>query len=138
MDHEREARTVDYIRHDLLHEAFATPGNAPQWLKEIAADRSRWQRSRKPSGTGSRCSNIDPMRSSQGTFALPRELSPQQNIALVSAFVEQHLTTRGMIAGWVLHDAPGNPHVHLMTTLRPPKHFLTRLDEGLPPKPRWL
>jgi ATP-dependent exoDNAse (exonuclease V) alpha subunit len=24
-----------------------------------------------------------------------------------------------MVADWVYHDAPGNPHVHLMTTLRP-------------------
>jgi Ti-type conjugative transfer relaxase TraA len=24
-----------------------------------------------------------------------------------------------MVADWVFHDAPGNPHIHLMTTLRP-------------------
>lgn len=24
-----------------------------------------------------------------------------------------------MVADWAYHDMPGNPHVHLMTTLRP-------------------
>src|SRR5690606_26251551 len=26
---------------------------------------------------------------------------------------------RGIVADWVYHDVPGNPHVHLMTSLRP-------------------
>lgn len=62
------------------------------------------------------------------TIALPLELSPQQNIALVSAFIEEHLTSKDMSADWVVHGAPGNPHVHLMTTLRP----LTK--DGFKPK----
>ncbi|MCD2180277.1 Ti-type conjugative transfer relaxase TraA, partial [Rhizobium sp. C1] len=43
----------------------------------------------------------------------------EQNIALVRDFVDRHITSKGMVADWVYHDAPGNPHVHLMTTLRP-------------------
>ena len=53
------------------------------------------------------------------TIALPVELTAEQNIALVRDFVERHITANGMVADWVYHDAPGNPHVHLMTTLRP-------------------
>src|SRR3546814_16006380 len=34
-------------------------------------------------------------------------------------FIAEHITSKGMVADWVYHDAPGNPHVHLMTTLRP-------------------
>jgi ATP-dependent exoDNAse (exonuclease V) alpha subunit len=41
------------------------------------------------------------------------------NISLVRDFVEMHITSKGMVADWVYHDAPGNPHAHLMTTLRP-------------------
>jgi ATP-dependent exoDNAse (exonuclease V) alpha subunit len=37
----------------------------------------------------------------------------------VRDFVASHITAKGMVADWVYHDAPGNPHVHLMTTLRP-------------------
>jgi ATP-dependent exoDNAse (exonuclease V) alpha subunit len=50
---------------------------------------------------------------------LPIELTAEQNIALVRDFVASHITAKGMVADWVYHDAPGNPHVHLMTTLRP-------------------
>jgi ATP-dependent exoDNAse (exonuclease V) alpha subunit len=53
------------------------------------------------------------------TIALPIEMSADQNIALVRDFVERHITAKGMVADWVYHDAPGNPHIHLMTTLRP-------------------
>jgi ATP-dependent exoDNAse (exonuclease V) alpha subunit len=48
-----------------------------------------------------------------------------ENIALVREFVRDHLTSKGMVADWVYHDKDGNPHIHLMTTLRP----LT--DDGL-------
>src|SRR5690606_14061923 len=53
------------------------------------------------------------------TIALPVELSCEQNIALMRDFIGEHITSKGMLADWVYHDAPGNPHVHLMTTLRP-------------------
>lgn len=53
------------------------------------------------------------------TIALPLELSAEQNIALVRDFVEKHILAKGMVADWVYHDNPGNPHIHLMTTLRP-------------------
>lgn len=121
MEYEREARTVDYSRRqDLLHEAFAIPGDAPDWLRDMTADRSVTDISQafwnRVETVEQRC---DAQLARDVTIALPLELSPQQNIAMVSAFVEQHLTAKGMVADWVLHDAPGNPHVHLMTTLRP-------------------
>ncbi|EJT00806.1 MobA/MobL family protein, partial [Rhizobium sp. CCGE 510] len=40
-------------------------------------------------------------------------------IALVRDFVDKHVLAYGMVADWVIHDNPGNPHIHLMTTLRP-------------------
>jgi ATP-dependent exoDNAse (exonuclease V) alpha subunit len=52
-------------------------------------------------------------------IALPFELSQEQNIALMRQFVVEQVLARGQVADWVIHDEPGNPHVHLMTTLRP-------------------
>jgi ATP-dependent exoDNAse (exonuclease V) alpha subunit len=52
-------------------------------------------------------------------IALPVELSREQNIALMRQFVFEQVLARGQVADWVYHDEPGNPHVHLMTTLRP-------------------
>ncbi|MCB5205481.1 Ti-type conjugative transfer relaxase TraA [Neorhizobium sp. T786] len=52
-------------------------------------------------------------------IALPIELSRDENIALMREFVSSQITSLGVVADWVYHDAPGNPHVHLMHTERP-------------------
>jgi len=121
MDYEREARTIDYrAKQGLLHEEFVIPADTPQWLRSMIADRS-------VSGASEAFWNAieafekrsDAQLAKDVTIALPIELSSDQNIALVQDFVERHITSKGMVADWVYHDAPGNPHVHLMTTLRP-------------------
>jgi Ti-type conjugative transfer relaxase TraA len=121
MEFEREARTIDYSRKQgLLHEEFVIPEDAPEWLQEMIADRSI-------SGASEAFWNkveafekrSDAQLAKDVTIALPIELSADQNIALVRDFVERHITAKGMVADWVFHDAPGNPHIHLMTTLRP-------------------
>ena len=33
-------------------------------------------------------------------------------------FIDAEFAAKGMIADWVYHDKPGNPHVHVMHTLR--------------------
>lgn len=121
MEFDREARTIDYSRKQgLLHEEFAIPEDAPEWLKEMTADRSVagvseafWN---KVEGFEKR---VDAQLAKDMTIALPIELSAEQNIAAVREFVANHITAKGMVADWVYHDAPGNPHVHMMTTMRP-------------------
>ncbi|MGO6820021.1 MobA/MobL family protein, partial [Rhizobium brockwellii] len=61
-------------------------------------------------------------------IAVPEELTRGENIALVREFVRDNLTSKGMVADWVYHDKDGNPHIHLMTTLRP------MTQEGFGPK----
>ncbi|MFN7026282.1 MAG: Ti-type conjugative transfer relaxase TraA [Pseudorhizobium sp.] len=130
MEFEREARTIDYrAKQGLLHEEFAIPEDAPDWLRSMVAGRS-------VSGASEAFWNTveafekrtDAQLAKDVTIALPVELSSDQNVALVRDFVATHITAAGMVADWVFHDAPGNPHIHLMTTLRP----LTR--EGFGPK----
>ncbi|MGV1822716.1 Ti-type conjugative transfer relaxase TraA [Agrobacterium sp. CG160-95] len=121
MDYEREARTIDYTRKQgLLHEEFVIPADAPEWLQSMIADRS-------VSGASEAFWNkveefekrSDAQLAKDVTIALPIELSAEQNIELVRHFVALHITAQGMVADWVFHDTPGNPHIHLMTTLRP-------------------
>jgi len=121
MEFEREARTIDYTRKQgLLHEEFVIPADAPEWLRTMIADRS-------VSGASEAFWNkveefekrSDAQLAKDVTIALPIELSAEQNIALVQDFVASHITAKGMVVDWVYHDAPGNPHIHLMTTLRP-------------------
>lgn len=121
MDFEREARTIDYSRKQgLLHDEFVIPADAPEWLREMIADRSVASASEafwnKVEAFEKRA---DAQLAKDVTIALPIELAADQNIALMRDFVANHITAKGMVADWVYHDAPGNPHVHLMTTLRP-------------------
>ncbi|WP_454703004.1 Ti-type conjugative transfer relaxase TraA [Agrobacterium burrii] len=121
MEYEREARTIDYTRKQgLLHEEFVLPVGAPKWVRSLTADRSVAGASEafwnKVEAFEKRS---DAQLARDLTIALPLELSAEQNIALIRDFVEKHILAKGMVADWVYHDNPGNPHIHLMTTLRP-------------------
>jgi Ti-type conjugative transfer relaxase TraA len=121
MEFERESRTIDYTRKQgLLHEEFSLPTDASHWVRSLVADRSVsgavevfWNK------VESFERRADAQLARDLTIALPLELSAEQNIAVVRDFVEKHILENGMVADWVYHDNPGNPHVHLMTTLRP-------------------
>ncbi len=121
MEHEAEARTVDYSnKKNLAHEEFLLPADAPEWARMLIADRS-------VAGAAEAFWNAvetfekrsDAQLAKEFIIALPVELSRAQNIALVRQFVLEQVLARGQVADWVFHDDPGNPHIHLMTTLRP-------------------
>ncbi|WP_108461686.1 Ti-type conjugative transfer relaxase TraA [Devosia naphthalenivorans] len=121
MDYEAEARTVDYsAKRNLAHEEFLLPADAPAWAREMIADRSVagaaeafWNRVEAFE------KRADAQFAKEFIIALPVELTGEQNIALMRQFVFEQVLARGQVADWVYHDEPGNPHVHLMTTLRP-------------------
>ncbi len=121
MSHESEGRTVDYSnKPNLGHEEFLLPPDAPQWARALIADRS-------VAGAAEAFWNAveaaekraDAQLAKEFIIALPVELSREQNVALMRQFVLEQVLSRGQVADWVYHDEPGNPHVHLMTTLRP-------------------
>ena len=121
MEHEAEARTIDYSnKRNLAHEEFLLPPDAPAWVRALIADRSI-------SGAAEAFWNhveafekrSDAQFAREAIIALPVELTTEQNIALMREFVAQEILSRGQVADWVYHNEPGNPHVHLMTTLRP-------------------
>lgn len=52
-------------------------------------------------------------------IALPRELTYEQNAELIRSYCDQEFVSKGMICDLYFHDAgDGNPHVHLLLTLR--------------------
>ncbi len=121
MEHDAEARTVDYsAKRNLAHEEFLLPPGAPEWARALIADRSVagaveafWN---KVEAFEKRA---DAQLAKEFIIALPVELDRVQNIALFRQFVFEQVLARGQVADWVYHDEPGNPHVHLMTSLRP-------------------
>jgi len=65
----------------------------------------------------------DAQLSREVEFAIPRELSPEQGVALARDFVRAEFVSRGMIADLNVHwdvgaDGLAKPHAHVMLTLR--------------------
>ena len=53
-------------------------------------------------------------------IALPKELSAEKNISLVREYVNHTFVEQGMCADVCIHDTgAGNPHAHIMLTMRP-------------------
>lgn len=121
MENEREGRVADFTnKTGLAHSEFASPDDAPDWVKGIIEGKSPAQSSeafwnRVEAFEGRK----DAQLAKEFILALPIELTTEQNIALMRDFVVSEVTARGLIADWVYHDSAGNPHVHLMTSLRP-------------------
>ncbi|MEP7457563.1 Ti-type conjugative transfer relaxase TraA [Phyllobacterium sp. SB3] len=142
---EIEARTVDYSnKGNLAHEEFLLPPGAPEWARALIADRSVagaaeafWNRVEAFE------KREDAQFAKEFIIALPVELSRDGNVALMRQFVFGQVLSRGQVADWVYHDEPGNPHVHLMTTLRPldetgfgAKKIAVTGDDGQPVRTR--
>ena len=52
-------------------------------------------------------------------IALPKELSQEENIALIQQYCQKQFVDRGMIVDIAVHDSgDGNPHAHVMLTMR--------------------
>lgn len=105
---------------ELVHEELALPDETPAWLRTMIDGRTIAGASEVLWNTVDTFEKrVDAQLAREMIFALPEELSKAENIALVREFVRDHLTSKGMVADWVYHDKDGNPHIHLMTTLRP-------------------
>ena len=105
---------------ELVHEELALPDSTPAWLRTMIDGRTIAGASEVLwNAVDTFEKRADAQLAREMIFALPEELSKAENIALVREFVRDRLTSKGMVADWVYHDKDGNPHIHLMTTLRP-------------------
>jgi len=125
MTDERSASTWNYERKkDVTHSELAIPENAPAWARRIfelhAADPVRasealWNRVEQHE------KRKDAQLAREVEFALPKELTDEQRVALVREFVTEQLAGRGMVADWSIHQGNGNEnnHAHVLLTMRP-------------------
>lgn len=105
----------NYSRKErIVATGIAVPDHAPAWAQE----RERlWNEVEKVEGARGRYAR-------NWVFAIPNELTPEQQQKLVSAFIKKEFVDRGMVADWAIHQADkdndaDNAHVHIMTTVRP-------------------
>ncbi len=117
---EREDRTISYTgKHEVALTGILLPDETPQWLRNGMDGRD----ARGASEFIWNAVEIferrkDAQLAREIDAALPKELSQAQNVAVIEAFAKR-FTDRGMIVDWAFHDLEGNPHVHMMMTLRP-------------------
>lgn len=106
---------------NVIHSEIIVPSEAPRWTKDIvtlheidpsAAAEKLWNL------VESTEKRIDSQLAREVEFALPIELNEAQNISLARSFIHDQFVLRGMIADWSIHWDEGNPHVHVLLTMR--------------------
>ena len=121
MDDESQGRTFRYDNTgDLAHEEITLPVDSPAWLRDALHGQSVAKASEilwNAVVAGER--QVNGQFAREIVIALPSELTLPEGIALMREFIATEFTAKGLIADWVVHAVPGNPHVHLMHTLRP-------------------
>lgn len=112
----RQGITHDYTRKGHVADGFImTPKDAPAW----ASDRSElWNQVEAAE------KRADAQVAREIEVALPREITPAEQVRLIRDFVAENLTSRGMVADVAIHRPPASdgqeqPHAHIMLTMRP-------------------
>ena len=112
LTNEWDGMTHDYTRKGgIIHTEIMLPAHAPP---EFADRSTLWNSVEEIE----KSSNAQLAREIE--VALPVELSPAEQLALVRAYVKDNFVDAGMCADFAIHDkGTGNPHAHIMLTIRP-------------------
>ena len=111
---ERYEKIQDYSRKDdIVHEEILLPENAPEWMadREKLWNAVEFAEKRK-----------DAQLAREFNFALPRELTFEQNLELTRTFVKEQFVAQGMVVDLCIHEdikeGESLLHAHIMLTLR--------------------
>ncbi|MBR0280634.1 MAG: MobA/MobL family protein, partial [Oscillibacter sp.] len=112
LTNEWDGRTHDYTRKGgIVHTEIILPANAPRDFYDRAILWNSVEMSEK-------AANAQLAREVE--VALPNELNREEQLKLVREFVKDAFVDAGMCADIAVHDkGDGNPHAHIMLTLRP-------------------
>ena len=112
---ERLGRAHDFTnKAGVVHSEVMLPQGGPEHLRDRAALWNEVEAAEK---------RKDAQLAREVEFAIPREMTKEQGIALAREFVEREFVSRGMIADLNVHwdigaDGEAKPHAHVMLTLR--------------------
>ena len=111
---EWDGLTHDYTRKGgVVHTEIMLPAHAPPEFQDRSTLWNSVEEIEK-SSTAQLAREIE--------VALPVELSRAEQLALVRAYVKDNFVNAGMCADFAIHDkGTGNPHAHIMLTMRPLK-----------------
>lgn len=115
MTDERTGEVHDYARKGgVTHSEIIAPEGAPAWATDRASLWNAVEAAEK---------RKDSQLAREVEVALPRELSHEQQVDLVRAFVRERFVAHGMVADFSIHnpkamDGEDQPHAHIMLTMR--------------------
>ena len=105
-----DGTTKNYKRKtEVAYSAIMLPENAPT---EFSNRETLWNEVQKVE------KNSNAQLAREIEIALPMELSIEENIALVRQYCQNQFVNKGMIADVNVHNKAGNPHAHIMLTMR--------------------
>jgi ATP-dependent exoDNAse (exonuclease V) alpha subunit len=109
---EYDGKTHDYSRKGgVVHTEIVLPDHAPSEYKDRAVLWNAIEKAEK---------NSNAQLAREIEISLPVELTMAQNISLAFRYVNEQFVSAGMCADLCVHDkGDGNPHVHIMLTMRP-------------------
>ena len=107
---ERTGTVHNYRRKaEVQHSAILAPEEAPSWVH----DRAQLWNNAENSET-----RINSQLCREIVIGIPIELTSECRSVLLDGFVREAFVSLGMIADYSIHDKAGNPHAHIMLTLR--------------------
>ena len=109
---EWDGMTHDYThKGGIIHTEIMLPAHAPPEFQDRSTLWNSVEQIEKAS---------DAQLAREIEVALPVELSPAEQLALVRSFVKDNFVDAGMCADFAIHDkGTGNPHAHILLTIRP-------------------
>ena len=119
---DKEGTDWDYDKKEnVIHSEIIIPENAPDWAKDL--NELQQENPTKAAETlwnmvEAREKRVDSQLAREIEFSLPIELSKEQNLKLAREFIQDQFVSLGMIADWSVHWDTGNPHTHVMLTMR--------------------
>lgn len=111
---ERTGQTFNYTRKsEVTHRAILAPEGSPAWVFE----RSKLWNAIEASET-----RVNSQLAREVEVSLPIELTHEQHTQLLHEYVQEQFVKMGMTADIALHAKSGNPHAHILLTLRDITH----------------
>jgi hypothetical protein len=112
LTNEYDGRSFDYARKSrVVYKEILLPDNAP---REYYDRSTLWNAVEKIE----KAKNAQLARNVE--LSLPVELSREQNISFLRQYVREQFVDKGMCADVCVHDSnDGNPHAHILLTMRP-------------------
>ena len=123
---ERVGRSHDYTaKEGVVHSEIMLPAGAPERWQAVddTPEAGRAARERLWNEVEAIERRKDAVLAREVEFALPRELSQAEGIALAQEFVRRQFVSRGMVADLNVHwsrepDGEVKPHAHVMLSMR--------------------